>query len=1155
MKEVDEAQVKEVNNKKALLPDEKFLEMTQNVEEIQKQAKNVLVNNILKEFSNEKSPFAMALRAYRDEIYQYAEKENKPEVVALYEKVDKFIYRCVGLVDKKREKKDFTQEDADILFGGENGLRDTMLAIKRFKKNNAYPLELVSKSDEMIEGLSNMMKRCFFQVASNYEFTNSNVMIAANSGDFNIAEGEELLEGISVVSAIYQLTKKDGLDKIDNKGYYMGLDLIESPAEKVLKKKAFKSYFQVDEEPKKDDAKKDDAKKAKKFDIYKIEQTVKNHNEWEAIESATQIEREERAKKKQEEERKRQEEEAARKAQEEEAAKNKENDVVNINAVDEPNAGEIKEEKKEEKKSLIDEFEVVSKDKITAEDTDTLEDFFQRYAPAKPKYKSNQKRGISEREILANERAKERTIRDNASDAYKPEGKLEYNPQEKAVLAGYALVSVFDRINNDLKGLKKNLLNVIDAKNADGMDDYKAVIAAIDQVNKDIDRKADATTLEVAANDVSAAFNLINKYVKKHAPKVRGHRSEQTKEVYELMKQFGPKTVEYKNSINTLSAEANKALIEGEKDWIKQQEDSIEEAKYRGETTFTFPQYTAKRVGNGNKLKNLSFADISSKLYSDYEISDNTEFLGGAKAIVEDSILTSQKKYYIDRIYKYFKDTEPLYDVEGFYNSMEETDTYNSLTSGDDEKPLIDPKYASLADLAKTGVMMRELRKLKTRSTTLSELKALDEKLSQGGFEKEYTQLYESEGFRVDMESASKSGIKDKHVLAERFAYGLERNRKKAAAIFNEFENLSVDELKEQYMHGYKEINSNLVYNIACSAALGKPENSKVLYQYVALNNTYYGENNSIAASKRIKAEAFKYFDKIGILGDLRDKNKTRLENVPELVEKIKDPEVLKGFVKVIDKATKKELEIAKPYIYKNAEDFGFRYRDPKGYRRAKQRESDKIWKKLRKNIERNEELEIAIGEKKKAKLERMEQLIKNWSFLEPVPKELVEMCPFKEPAYAEYYRDKFKSNRGFQLGDEDYDLKPVSRVELENTRKTMKKSVALQMRKTVLLDFEKKLQNWNVAEYEAPSEMLVRLCPGMEEAKAEVYRDRYEKNGRDINKLVDENGYLLPVSKKEIKEAEKVLEQRKEMREELQAQKAQDNNVLQEVQPKAPGK
>ena len=184
MKEVDEAQVKEVNNKKALLPDERFLEMTQNVEEIQKQAKNVLVNNIVKEFSNEKSPFAMALRAYRDEIYQYAEKENKPEVVALYEKVDKFIYRCVGLADKK--EKDLTQEDADLLFGGENGFRDTMLAIKRFKKNNAYPLELVNKSDEMIEGLSNMMSRCFFQVASNHKYTNSNVMIAANSGDFNM---------------------------------------------------------------------------------------------------------------------------------------------------------------------------------------------------------------------------------------------------------------------------------------------------------------------------------------------------------------------------------------------------------------------------------------------------------------------------------------------------------------------------------------------------------------------------------------------------------------------------------------------------------------------------------------------------------------------------------------------------------------------------------------------------------------------------------------------------------------------------------------------------------------------------------------------------------------------------------------------------------
>ena len=65
-----------------------------------------------------------------------------------------------------------------------------------------------------------MMNKCFYQVASNHEYTNSNVMIAANSGDFNIAEGEELLQGISVVSAIYQLTKKDGLDKIDNKGYF-----------------------------------------------------------------------------------------------------------------------------------------------------------------------------------------------------------------------------------------------------------------------------------------------------------------------------------------------------------------------------------------------------------------------------------------------------------------------------------------------------------------------------------------------------------------------------------------------------------------------------------------------------------------------------------------------------------------------------------------------------------------------------------------------------------------------------------------------------------------------------------------------------------------------------------------------------------------------
>ena len=76
--------------------------------------------------------------------------------------------------------------------------------------------------------------------------------------------------------------------------------------------------------------------------------------------------------------------------------------------------------------------------------------------------------------------------------------------------------------------------------------------------------------------------------------------------------------------------------------------------------------------------------------------------------------------------------------------------------------------------------------------------------------------------------------------------------------------------------------------------------------------------------------------------------------NNPDALKFKQDYESLNGKTINDKKVRTVKINQNNPLIYKNAEDFGFSYRDPKGYQRAKKRESDKIWKKIQKNLSMN---------------------------------------------------------------------------------------------------------------------------------------------------------------------------------------------------------
>ncbi|MCR4687895.1 MAG: hypothetical protein K5659_10025, partial [Lachnospiraceae bacterium] len=763
---------------------------------------------------------------------------------------------------------------------------------------------------------------------------------------------------------------------------------------RIRKNKAFKKYFTL--------------KGTDKLDVNLLQETVKNGNEWEAAEYVRFDTIAKNRKKKEEQKKLEEEKERLREEQEKNQPEENKDNINNQKAAEEENK-KIKEE-------IAKEFEVMSKEDVQKVIDGDEDDFFENFDPVKPVIDVNVKRGLSEKEIKAAEKAKEWEIRSKIEEAKDPD----FDAKEQAIMYGNALVHTLDNISSELKAFKKEFLNAQVDKTAnsgegaakEGPDDYQRIVKNIDTLIADIDNKQGNVTLGGITGQIETLFKNVNTYRKEHRPRVRGHRSVESAERYEIMNRLSDKGSAYRNTLNSLA-----------KDMIKAE----------------------KEAGDKNPtIKDKFMPDLQVGLSIKYNITDAEklhDIHDRGNKLADYQMFMNERDIYIKKILRAYSKNEPLFDVEGYYNSIDEVDTELDLRSAFEEpKPIINQKYASLADLAKAGVIMRDLKDLKTKGTTISELKALVQKVEKREYEKEISTLFRGDGYRIDMEIASITGIEDKLDLSERLVRGMERKQKGMAGIANDFNTLSAKELQSKYLESYVHsgISENLAYNICTAKVLGKPENAHILYQYCSINNYYNEDKLEESAQKRIKRDVIEYVKKSGIVEQMRKEGKSSLDHIPEFNERLNDPEFLSGLVKVLDKSTKREMERCRPVMRKNAEEFAMKANNPKAYYKMKAKRDAKFNKKIDKINAHYDKVEEKNTELRKEKLETIGNLIHAWKADQPAPQELLKYCPFEDPAYAEVLRERFKKGGNGAIADDNYYLLPVSKTELNRKRKAL---------------------------------------------------------------------------------------------------------------------
>lgn len=994
--EIKQEVKQKVKQEKLYDVDPEFVEALANAEKIQETAKKDIAREVANHF-NKNDNFIKALRQYRDSLEEYTKQNDDPDTKALLETVDGFIMKSAKIADIASKMQnpevdddeiEITLKEADDFFKGKNGYRETMLAIKRYKENHNSPLDLISKSEEMVDALNLQITRVYNNIRNNdVDVRTVDAYIAKNSGDFNIAEGEELLVGVSKVCYAYNMVKKGRILDYDQRSFMDAEPLIDEKAESIRKNKIFKDHY--------------------KEDIGLIENDVKNHNEWlveEKIIEANIL----RNKKAKEEEEKREAEEA-RKAEE---AKEK--------------AAKEETEKEKIKEEIEKEFEVLSKDDVIKliSDVDLYEEDFigDDLQAVEPKYALDEKRGVSPKAILAAERSQEATIVENYEKAIAksyPSAGNYGEDQQKAYLMAHTLVRDFENLSAMLKEFKKEFLEAQVDKTAnskpgaatEGPSDYRKILKNIDALTAAIDNKAPGKyTMGEISEAVNKFFHGVKQYEKDHKPKFRGHRTAESAKRYDIMQRLSDAGSNHINCIRSTAKETKAALDKG--------------------------------VGAGYvQLSKTKMADLEVGLALDLMIKDTKPYVEGSKTIADYMLYKGERQTYIDRILKQMKKIAPSYDVDGYYNSLEDVSSEESLRSAfEEQKPILsnNGKYANLYDLSKAGILMRDIQKLKTDNFTISQLKALEEKYKTGEAEKEISRLSDSDGFRIDMETASITGITDKLDVAFRLAKGLEESTKGFAGVAGDFKIMSANELKESYLQSYKRINYNLAYNIALSEIFGRPENSIILNRMKAIDNYYNADRMKEYSKNLIKRDVFDYIKKSGIVDDMVSSGKGKLDNVPELVEKLNDPEFLKGLTKVLDKSSTRELDRCRPIIRKGAEEFALRSNNPDKYWKKRLKESDKYYKKTAKLDEKFEEYMEKQIEKKKEAADNIKEKLQEMKDGDDLPKELINRCPNRDPAYAEVIRRMYKTGKA--IFDDNNDIVPVSKVEVEKVRNEMRK-------------------------------------------------------------------------------------------------------------------
>lgn len=819
-------------------------------------------------------------------------EENKTiqnqDIADFLETFDRFYEKAAALPENVDDKT------ADDFFNGPNGYRAFVIGLKRVLKVDDISGKATQLTEEVIENFETMLMSSM----NTYEHGGfmCNKYIALNSGEFNMAEGEDLLEGISKATAGYHWFKtvhrKQKLSDPSVKDEAFSLDRINSVARKMYSRKEFKDTYLI----------KQDGKKVWNLEL--IKDTVNKKSEWKVNNKLENRDREKTRESLKKTELEKRIQAAQKKALEEKMALEENNNHKEYNNINAVSASKPANSKKADNSISPEEKDLSEDDFFNALFKQFIDDHAnepkkkKKLKEEKPLYKADNQNA---NDVRSNVNAEEKVIA-----KYTYAAKDITSSEDKGLVSGTAIMDTFSTLSQELKNYIKLFRNAQVNKEAndeksttiEGPNDYRSILKDMYNLVTLIDNNnINGVTLGTLGDKLVALTNKVRKYEAKHKPNFRGHRTAESAERYRLMEDFADRGDVYKRTLNTLSKEAYKNA----------RENNIE-----------------------LNIRSCSIPNFREKLSKSFPVKNPETLSKNAKLTAEFMLLSAERNMYKERILSGLA-SDFNYDVRKYYNEMEPRSS-RSYDNGifNTKNDLLNKMIAGSYEIAEASVVRRELRKLVTEDVSINELKESSKRIKDKSLKEEIIRINNSRGYHIDMDTARIVGIKDKVGISERLVSGLEYNRKGMEKISNAFNTMTIKEIngKYGYLKRYKHISNNLIYNIAVANVLKKPENTKILLQFMSPNSGYNDDEAAESAKRAVKKDVFNFLKKNGIINKIKAEKglgsdeKLSISALPTLMKYINDPKFEKSFTKMLDKSTERQMEKYQERIRENAREF-----------------------------------------------------------------------------------------------------------------------------------------------------------------------------------------------------------------------------------------
>ena len=100
-----------------------------------------------------------------------------------------------------------TPDAANDFFRGDGGFKDIMLKLKKVQKKGVLPEESLNNCAVVQESMEEELKEAMVSYARGAH--NCSKYIALNSGEFNMAEGDDCIDGMAKAVAGYEWMKRN----------------------------------------------------------------------------------------------------------------------------------------------------------------------------------------------------------------------------------------------------------------------------------------------------------------------------------------------------------------------------------------------------------------------------------------------------------------------------------------------------------------------------------------------------------------------------------------------------------------------------------------------------------------------------------------------------------------------------------------------------------------------------------------------------------------------------------------------------------------------------------------------------------------------------------------------------------------------------------